>query len=107
MEFTTVPSIRETVGAPIQEVIKQITSQCLIPEISTRPREAADIKSSILFFNNSNIISIISPGSHSEFKAIYLKFRHCQCDLVSVLWQLQVSNKCAPFIDFASLQLLL
>jgi len=65
------------------------------------------IKSSIPFFNYCNIISIISPGSHSEFKAIYLKFRHCQCDLVSVLWQLQVSNKYAPFIDFVPLQLLL
>lgn len=65
------------------------------------------IKSSNLFHNNCNIISIISPGSHSEFKVIYLKFRHCHCDLVSVLWQLQVSNKYAPFIDFVLLQLLL
>lgn len=88
-------------------IIKQITNQCLIPKIPTRSREAMDIKSSIPFFNNCNIISIISPSSHSEFKAIYLKFRHCQCDLVSVLWQLQVSNKYAPFIDFVPLQLLL
>ena len=66
-----------------------------------------DVKSSELFSTDCNIISFISPGSHSEFKVIYLKFRHCRYDLVSVLWQLQVSNKYAPFIDFVLLQLLL
>lgn len=104
----TVSSVRETRGVPIQKIImKQRTNQCLIPEIPLRSRGTMDTKSSIPFFNHCNIISIISSGSHSEFKVIYLKFRHCQCDLVSVLWQLQVPNKYAPFIDFAPLQLLL